>query len=185
MKTVQVGTLETIDEITVLQSMIAKSILFTFLPKRLKRSRSILRESGNEVKPAAIPNEARMKKTTGFANPVSADAKSGVAPSRGIRPRKVQHIIVSGSASVIRMARNARTRPIVLTPATERASTSGTKNMPTNIIPASAKPTICFFEIFFTIYITPFHLVYCDALHDYMVAILPCQGNLAYRRHLN
>ena len=147
MKMAQVGTLDTMELRAAQQAISDSSTWPTFLPKQRSSSRSSLRLRGMEVRAAAMPKEARMKKTMGWLKPVRALPKLGVMPRTGISAQLPRQINSTGSASVTSKIRNAASIPNVRMPSWVRPPMGGRSIPTTSAATAPAMPKICFLFI--------------------------------------
>lgn len=108
--------------------------------------RSLL-ESGTFVKPAAMPNEAIIKKTTWLEKPDKAELKLGTVFITGIKAKKVRHVTVSGRASVTSIIKKAADSPKVFICMVLRLINGGRKHVNIIIVAERSKPVNCFIFI--------------------------------------
>jgi hypothetical protein len=143
-KRTQVGTFETMEDSRAEAIMSDRIMSLTLLPKRFSRNMRMRSDSGTIEKASAMPNDARIKKTTGFANPVSAVPKSGVICRSGKKASIIQQETESGRLSAMRRMRNAAVKPIVLIAIADICSVPGMIKATAITVAAAIPPTILF-----------------------------------------
>ena len=111
-----------------------------FFPKTLRRALKIRFAIGVVVKAAAKPKEAKVKKTTGSENPLSAPPSPEVTPVNGMSPINKKLVTRIGSELAIRIIKKVARSPMVRIPAIERVSLAGRHNETTKTIAAKIRP---------------------------------------------
>jgi hypothetical protein len=122
--------------------IIPKSRLRIFFPKVFNKAMSSRLVMGTVATAAAMPKEAKMKKTTGFVNPENTAEESGVIFKKGMRQNEKMQVIIMGSASVINRTRNATSKPMVRTPAWVSSPVPGINNTAVKITADTIMPTV-------------------------------------------
>ncbi len=128
------------DDTRAAHTIIANSIVLTFLPKAFISFTKIRFERGTAVKPADIPKEANMKNITGCEKPPNEAEKLSVIFSSGINEITIRHVTAGGKTSVINKIKKATVIPIAFTPAAVNPSGTGTKNIPIKTSIETIKP---------------------------------------------